>query len=141
MNDAIGQKITPGDIVLYTNNSSSGYDIAIVKKLGKGNTVTLTSSYPSRKDRENIIVISEEKLISYFREMFTRNTQDAEGLVAYNEYNAETDRYQVINLPIEDVIQKRARNFIHQHRIIKGIPFGLYEPTNVEKIVLEKSLK
>ena len=133
--DALGQRISPGDIVATTESRLSGFNVEVVKRIS-ANVVYLADRWSTgRKFKENLIVISEEQLIGYITKIFTNN-QSVEGMV--NEYDNNVGRY--VDVPLADAIYMEVRKVLQTSRTIKNIPLGEYEPTELEKKALDEML-
>lgn len=142
--DALGQEIQPGDFVVYTSPRSSGFRITIVKTIGNSRIKLVDPSYgPSRKDLENIIVVTEEQLISMKRRGITINENGMVSVRDFIGYSRETGQYEYDEREVapEERLAELVRPYIQLSKMVKGEALeGEYEPTPEELEKLEKSL-
>jgi hypothetical protein len=130
--DFLGNEITPGSIILMSGTRSSGFSYGVVKKVGRGR-VQLTSNWPSRKDNDNVIVISEEQLIQGITASWMSRANE-NGMYVTQRYTGRRDEnnrpiHETVETPIQDKIREQCAKYIRQSREIKGEPLGEYAPT------------
>lgn len=129
--DFLGNDITPGSIVIMSGTKQSGFEFGIVERVTKGR-VFLTSSYPSRKEKDNVIVITEEQLINSITS-FWQNRADEDGNFVQRVWdrNAEPGgRYVEVKTPAEEKAFNQYSSLIFESRRIKGEPLEEFENLN-----------
>lgn len=139
--DFLGNEIEPGAIVLYTGNKSSGFSFSVVKKVGK-NRVGLTSNYPSRKDNDNIVIVTEEQLINSINASWEQRCPDGihikQNFLGYQNEAGHMQRHydtdagytrpirEQEEIPADEMARRQYSKLIIESRNIKGEPLGEY---------------
>lgn len=134
--DALGREITPGDLVIYTGQKSSGFAVSVIKEVKASRVSLINPGYgPSRKEKDNVIVITEEQLINKMRASINL---DADGMFRQQIWTRERDEngrpiYEHIEFTFEERLHDLTKGYIQLSRIIKQIPLEEYEPTPQER--------
>ena len=132
--DALGRELIPGELVIYTDPKSSGFSVTVVKNI-KVNTVNLVNpGYgPSRKDKDNVIIITEEQLFTMMRKIVR---PDIDGIVRERKYIRNVNGeyiYENLEFTPEQKLDNLVRPYIQLSRMIKNVDLEEYEPTPEER--------
>lgn len=132
--DALGRELIPGELVIYTDPKSSGFSVTVVKNV-KVNTVNLVNpGYgPSRKEKDNVIIITEEQLVTMIRKIVR---PDIDGIVRERKYIGLVDGeyvYENLEFTPEQKLDNLVRPYIQLSRMIKNVDLEEYEPTPEER--------
>jgi hypothetical protein len=128
--DFLGNEIQVGSIILMSGVKSSGFRFAVVTQIGRGR-VKLDSYHPSRKDNDNIVVITEEQLINSVNLSWNQRA-NADGNIVETHWTGRRDEngrgiYDTTIYTVADRAFKEYSEIIRTSRKLKGEPLGEYE--------------
>lgn len=129
--DFLGNEIVPGSIVIMSGTKQSGFEFGVVKRVSKGR-VFLTSGFPSRKDKDNVVVVTEEQLINSITS-FYQNKADEDGNYVQRVWNRNIEgrgEYVETRTPVEEKAFNQYSSLIYESRKIKGEPLEEFEILN-----------
>lgn len=124
--DFLGNNLEPGSIVLMSGTRASGFNFGVISKIGRGR-VQLVSCYYSRKDVDNIVVVTEEQYIHSITQKWIKQA-NAEGNIVRRIKPAGME-IQEITTPAIELAYKEYSKVILISRRLRGVPLEEYEQT------------